>query len=379
MDRRWDAKRDRSSDGARLLAVLRFLALAAAIGSCAFAGPPSPSPDPEVVRSIDARTAAGLRADKVWVETVIADPASVAWNGIRVSPEEAALMDDRRLHEVMGLREGVGLPADEANVRALLVDRSTVTREGRILMSPAEAEAWDARFDDMQMAGPALTEYGRAHPEDWADIFVKDDGTVVTSFSGHIETHRSAIAAMFVPGTVRIEVRQVRWSLRELEPVRASIRKEITWFGRQAIQLEGGGVRPAENMVVIDVWTKAPRPGIEDEIIDHLDAEGKMRVDATVRPPLNLGTGSLTITVLDLAGKPVPEVDCFVRSDVPGALVEDVIHLTDERGVCRWDFVAATGYRVEIWRGFEWGFLGAGHAQVPDDGEGKVTIMVAVN
>ena len=64
--------------------------------------------------------------------------------------------------------------------------------------------------------------------------------------------------------------------------------------------------------------------------------------------------------------------------DHDAAWVEDVIHLTDEQGVCRWDRVAATGYRVEIWRGFEWGFLGASHVQVPEDGEGTLTITVPI-
>ena len=376
MKRRSDARKDTSRRAALCLVVVRAIALAAAVGSCGVAGIPTPTPDPDVVRSIDVRTAAGLRDDRAWVEMVIADPASVAWNGILVSPEEAALMDDRRVHEVMSIREGVGLPADAVTVRALLADPSTVTREGVIPMTPQEAEAWDAHHDDMKEAGPALTDYGRAHPEDWADIFVGDDGTVVVSFSGRLEEHRAAIAAMFRPGTVRVEVRQVRWSLLDLDVVLAQIRDDIRWFERRDIQLEGYGARPAENTVVVEVWTEAPRPGIEDEIIDHFDAEGKMRVDATVRPTLNLGTGILTITVLDLAGKPVPEVDCFARSDVPGALVEDVIHLTDEQGVCRWDPIAATGYRVEIWRGFEWGFLGASHVQVPAGGEGALTIRV---
>jgi len=361
-------------------AAVRALAFAFVVGSCGVPGLPSPSPDPEVVRSIDVRTAAGLRDDRAWVETVIADPAAVTWNGILVSPREAALMDDRRLREVMGLREGVGLPADAATVRELLADPSTVTREGgHILMTTAEAQAWDARVDDMQIAGPALTEYGRAHPDDWADTFVKDDGTVVISFSGHLEEHRAAIAAMFKPGSVRIEVRQVRWSVQELDAVQASVREVGDWFKEQGIRYQGGGARPADNLVVVDIVIDTPRPGIEDEIIEHFGAAGKMRVDTVVEPPLDLGKGTLTITVVDLAGKPVPDVDCFVRSDVPRALVEDVIHLTDEQGVCRWDRVAATGYRVEIWRGFEWGFLGAGRVQVPDDGEATMTTSVAVD
>ena len=65
--------------------------------------------------------------------------------------------------------------------------------------------------------------------------------------------------------------------------------------------------------------------------------------------------------------------------DVPRAIVEDVIHNTDEHGVCRWPSIAATGFRVEIWRGFEWGFLGAGRVQVPAAGDGTVTIRVSVD
>ena len=351
-------------------------ALAVALLACD-AGP-LVSLDPEVARSIDARHGAGLRYDRAWVEAVIADPDSVVWNGIRVSPDEAALMQTRRVREAMDVRAGVGLPADEATVRALLADPTTVMRQGVIPLSPAEAKAWDARAATSTTLIPALMAYGTEHPEDWGDVFVEDDGAVVVSFSSHLDAHRRAVEALLVPGSVAVEVRQVRWPIAALDPITEQIGRDLAWFDREGIQLWGDGVSPKDNLVVVEDTTPKPRDGIEDLIIEHFDARGKMRVDATVRRPLNIGRGTLTVTVVDVTGRPVPEVWCVLDPDVPGAAGESTGITSDEHGVCHWDPIGATGFGVEIWRGYEWGFLGAGRVVVARGQDATLTVIVPV-
>ena len=206
-------------------------ALAVALLACD-AGP-LVSLDPEVARSIDARHAAGLRYDRAWVEAVMGDPDAVVWNGIRVSPDEAALMEQRRVREAMDVRAGVGLPADEATVRALPADPTTVIRQGVIPLSPAEAKAWDVRATTSTTLIPALMAYGAQYPDDWGDVFVEDDGTVVVSFSDHLNAHRRAVAAMLLPGSVAVEVRQVRWSVAELDAIVDQVSYDLAWFDGQ--------------------------------------------------------------------------------------------------------------------------------------------------
>jgi hypothetical protein len=257
-----------------------------------------------------------------------------------------------------------GLPGDTALVKTLMADPSTVFRGDDIPMTPDEARAWDAKRANIEATGRPLTEYGRAHPDDWAGYFYLDDGTAVATVSGHLEVHRAALTELFGSQSVAFEVRAVRSSLAQLEALRARIRRETSWLEAQGLTVEALGPRPDENRLLLVVSSPKVRPGVEERILDHFDAGGILRVEQRAVREYAFDSGSVSVAVVDLAGQPVVGVLCVIVPDVPDAPLEDAIRESDAEGECHWNLMAATTLQVEIWRNYESGFLAGRHIAV---------------
>lgn len=353
----------------------------ALIGACGNAHPaviPTLEPIPEVVRSIDVRDQLDLRADREWVEAVLADPSSVTRDDILVTPAEAAALDELRLRQAITERASAGLPATEEVVRELFAASDT-TYLGAMPLSPDEADEWERRATTVLEVLPRVEAYGTAHSSDWAGTYL-DGAALVVNVSDRLEEHRQAIDRMFVPGSAEVVLHLVDRSLVELNALTDRVKEERRWLRERGIRLEGVGADVKTNSVDIDVVTIGTIPGVETLVLEHFAAGEALNVHVQVLPDVErFGYGALTVRVRDQRGDPVVNVRCQLMPDVPNAAGDDTMRLTESDGTCRWEAdrpLPAIGYRLEIWEGADRGLLGVGHIDVQPDETTRVSLTV---
>jgi len=349
-----------------------------AVTGCAWSKPSlapavlEPSIAAEVQRSIAIRLEMGLEADRSWVKEVVSDPASVRRNGILVSSEEAAVFDERirierAISEAIQFRKSAGMQADEAWVRAVHGTSAAVTRYD-ILVTPAEAAELDRRLKAQQEIGPAIVAYGEAHADESAGVYVDvETGNFVAQFTGEIERHREALLSLFVPGAATVEVRRVRWSLKDLDARLDRIMSPAgqAWLEQLGAEVRGAGSRVMENHVRLELAIPAANPVLDVRVAEHFNGEGWLDVVVDVVPAIDLPFGSLELVVVDTTSEPVADAVCVLLPRVRGAGGDDTVHFSDGTGTCHWEFLHATTYDVEIRTSLEGAVIGEGEVVVP--------------
>jgi hypothetical protein len=154
---------------------------------------------PDYSDAVDFRTRMGLAADPAHIEALAADPAAIQ----------------------TGRQSGFGVPLTVAESRELL----------------ARARTADAVVD-------VITAYARTVPDRWAGLYLDRDvgGIVVAQFSGDPDPHRAALAKLLHPDAP-FEIRRVRWSNRDLEPLWREVERQRAWFDSIGAPLTGSGRR----------------------------------------------------------------------------------------------------------------------------------------
>jgi hypothetical protein len=307
------------------------------------------SPNTQV--AIDLRVRLGLESGVEYVLAVEDDPDSVVRHGISVTIAEAALLDDRDLTEAIELRRLFGLEADPAWVRSVLADPMATMRGDGILMSPEEAAAWDHREQVESAIRPAVRWYGAQHPDEFAGLWFPETGPAVVQFTGHIERHRAALAALIPPGTGEFEVRQVSFTLDELDAYYEQIRADWRWFEEEGMRLEDNTPNVRTNRVEIEVTVKQPQPFAAERIRDRFAAGEWLSIDLQADPKASLPfAAGLVATIRSTTGAAVSGLVCELRAGIPGAAGENVFRSSDRQGRCTWNpgEVRATKYALIV-------------------------------
>ena len=281
-----------------LLGVILFLAgLALVIGACAgvdqpvpfSAALPTPPPTaaPDATDAIDLRTRLGLRNDRAYVDALAADPSAIE----------------------TGRRTGFGIPLTVAEAQELLQ---------RARSADAVAEV--------------ITGYATTVPDRWAGLFVDQAaGGVVAQFSGDPMPHRVALARL-LHRDARFEVRAVRWSYRDLQPLWDAVERERAWFDSIDAPLTGSGISEVDNLVTVHVASDDPM--VVAIVIDHFDADRRMRVVPSGLPAWRGGFGMVTLRITDLGQRDGHALRCILRAATPGALDDDLSAGVSVDGTC---------------------------------------------
>ncbi len=278
----------------------------------------------------------------------------------------------------MDRRARAGLRADEAFVRLLLADPSSVARGLRLGIPLTEPEL--AQLEGQQQNAldivPILNAYGADHRDEWGGLYIDDaaGGAIAVQFTGHLDDHTLAIANL-LPPDAQWEVRQVRWSLRDLRALAERIKADQAFLKAAGAPYYGGGVDESENIAILRV--QSADLSIGDKIIEHYDAVGRLRVEV-FEPDWSGPRGDLVATIVWPDGRPVEDVDCELVPDEPKAWGEDIRGAGDD-GVCRFNNVGATGILVQIIRVEPDGrrlIIGEGRVRVKVDRTVRLTIMV---
>jgi hypothetical protein len=330
-----------------------------------------------VERSIPIRVSNGLRADREWVAMVVANPNSVRRWDILVAPQEASAIDEREIAKAITFRSSIGLRSDEAWVRSLQADAAATIRYG-IKLTVEEAAALDARVKTQLDIMPAIERYAVDHQDEWAGDYIDESGTVVVQVTAHMDAHRQAIAALFAPGLISLDVVQVRWTTAQLDAFNLVVTSPDakSWLDGIGVEYRGGGSRVKENRVLLEIAIPRADAALASRVVDHFAARDWLTVQVDVIPAMALGFGRLEVRVVDSNGGPASGVTCVLLPDVAGAGGDETIRDTDDLGLCLWDRIHATGYGVEIWQSLNQGLLGRARVDVPSNGSGVVTVVV---
>ena len=355
---------------------------------CAFAGctdaVPTVSPPPELTHAIEVREQLGLQSDLRWVMAVESDPNAVLREGIRVTIAEAASLDEERVLEEIQLRTQFHLVADRSWVMAVIADPRSVIRNPAvpILMSPEEAAAWDARATARSDIRRVLNGYvGPYQAQSGGWYFVDDGGNAIALFTSNIEAHRAALAALVAPSAGNVEARAVRWTLDELRAFRDQVFDQEGWFEGRGVRLTGAEEDVPTNRVVVDLEVDNPHAnsGLAAAVLRNWSAQEWMTIRTSIDAMRWLGTGSLTVSVIDTAGSPVPDITCQLLPVVSGAAGDFSISESDGEGLCVWDGasqIGATVYEIQVRRRLDGPAVGAATVEVPRDGSAHVVVQV---
>ena len=254
-------------------------------------------PDAELARAIAFRSRFGLRSDRDWVETVARDVAA-----------------QMAVHEF-------GFP----------------------LLPFEVADLASRRWDPNLLAD--VTGYGFLFPEVYAGAYINlEAGGVVVEFSGPVERHRTALANLLPDGSA-VDVREVEWSLAELERFIGRVEADQAWFSSIGVTAKVGH-RVNENWVFVKF---KGRPDAERLIEDRFGSPSWLDAEWDGPPPWAGPRATLVIKVRDQRGRPLPGLWCDAQPvdpmvDDPG---EDVI-ATDEGGICDLRTRPATVYRIRL-------------------------------
>jgi hypothetical protein len=227
-----------------LIAASLLLAIVAGCTATApSAAPSSPAPTPtpsvapgtssppggeqplDIEIAVKVRDAVGLRSDRDWVETVQNDPASTMSNlGILVSADELAQLQQQQ-----------SLPDDRS----------------------------------------ALVAYGIRHADEYGGIFIDQPlGTTVMLFTGNLDAHQAAIAAL--PRGAAVDVRPCTYTEAQLTAVMNDL--DFNALGAEGIDVISASLDTINNVVTVEA--KAASPAAKTALEERYDG----KLVATIYP-----------------------------------------------------------------------------------------------
>jgi hypothetical protein len=194
-------------------------------------------------------------------------------------------------------------------------------------------------------AAAAAERYGRAFPESFGGVFVdqRAGGVLVATFTKDTDRHERAMATL-IPDQPP-DVRQVEWSLAELESFRMQVQADRAWFASIGAELSKADVDILENAV--RVVFRGPNQDMASLVEEHL---GSWTTASWQGPlPWNGPVGDLVLSLVDDSGRPVPQVWCDLVSADPRVQVAEGPPVgSDAAGRCTFDDYPAVAYTVAL-------------------------------
>lgn len=341
---------------------------------------PSATLPPEILRSIQVRESLGLRSDEAWVIAVAEDPMSVDRDGIKVTPLEASRLDDAVLQKARELRIAFGLRADVQWIQAVLADPKSVETPEGLILAPDEAAAWVRRVKLQSELTEALNGYGSTHPEQWGGWYFESDTEAVALVTEQVDFHAANLRALVAPSAGQLDVRQVEWSLSELQAHASAVEADRAWFHSQGVRVTSVEADVEANRTVIEGEIAIPQSGVAGAIRSRFAPADWMSLRLRLDSSASLPLGKLRVTVLDLAGNPIVGVWCEALPDIVGAAGDTTFRDTDDQGQCRWGddaLLGATDFEIRIVVRPAGRILGSARVTVQADEEVLLTVRAS--
>lgn len=209
-------------------------------------------------------------------------------------------------------------------------------------LMPFELDMVSARKLGLQALAPQVITYGQTFPQEYAGAFIEVT-RVVVRFTDRIGEHRASLDALFGEGAP-FDVRAVRHSLQELEAFARTVEAERGWFLTIGAELYGASPREQTNSV--RVRYEAASEDVEPRILEHFADPEWMSLSWYGPLPWSGPWGSLSVEVVDQAGRPVDATCSLFTED--RSVPSDYLPQATDDGVCRYDRLPAVVWDVEI-------------------------------
>jgi hypothetical protein len=261
-------------------------------------------------------------------------------------PLPSISLDD--LAAAVRFREAFGLRSDEAWIIQVARDPSSAhgTDVFGVPLTPAEVGELERRAIANDELQPVLESYGQRFADMYSGVWLADDGTLLILFTKQIEEHRRALGSMIQPGA-KVDVREARWTLRELNAFAERVRNDIDWLPQIEAWPLGVDVHIGNNAVQLLI--SSANPDTAEEIAEHFGADGWLRVESDGIGRWTGPTGSLTVIAVGPEGRPPPTLDCELVPDIRSAQPTEQFG-TDSDGRCHYRDIPAVGYTVNLRR-----------------------------
>jgi hypothetical protein len=252
---------------------------------------------------------------------------------------------DGQIVEAMAFRKQYGLRADERWVRDVFANPAAqqgLPFYGVPLMPSELADLQGRRFDSNAL--DAVRAYGNLYPEEYAGAYFDQAINGVTvSFKNRVDRHRAALANLLAE-TVRLSVRKVDWSSRDLRDFVRIVDAEAGWLKTIGALYQVAGRRITEDFVYVQYQGS---PEAASLIKAHFGNPGWLKPEWIGPLPWTGPRGDLIIVAKTADGVPVPGLWCQIVPDDP--MVEgqgDGLFGSDPNGRCVFRNVPLTSYRV---------------------------------
>lgn len=253
--------------------------------------------------------------------------------------------------EARRFRKSFGLRSDDGWIASVARDPDSDRITYGVPLSADEIDELGRRIRDVEAIRDLVITYGEEHPEDWGGAYIDQEagGVLVAQFTANLEQHQLALLGKIWP-KARLDIRQVRWTQMELEAAKERISDDEPWFATLPAVVTSLGLDDKGNRVVARLST--PNPHASDLVLTHFGFdESLLQVMPDGTGARLLGRGTLLVTVVDAANRPVSGVGCAAYPDLDGATDPhpDPMPTTDGDGRCLLD-LRATGYWIHIER-----------------------------
>ncbi len=263
-----------------------------------------------------------------------------------IPQESLPVVSQDELADAVDFRERFGLRADLTYVRAVAgnPDAQAGVPEFGVPLLPGELDDLLSRRWDPDVHRQ-LSFYGQRFPDDFAGAYINQKASgVIIAFKQNVDQHRAALSSLFPPEAL-IEVRQVEWSLADLDGFVDRIEAESDWFDSIGVIAQ-----PGRNSIdnVVDLRFRA-REDVGDQISAHFGDPAWLRTAWKGPLPWEGARADLTIEVVDTDGQPVPQLWCEVTPLDPTVPSEgESIFGTNGAGICTLKNLPVTSYLVEL-------------------------------
>lgn len=148
---------------------------------------------------------------------------------------------------------------------------------------------------------PGLDAYGRLIPDSYAGTFIAGPIAVI-QFTNQVDERRAALATL-LGREAPVEVRQVRYSLRELENFTMQVEADRAWFTSVGAELTSVGAKHQDN--VVELTYRANVENLEPRIRSHFGHTDWLTLSRDGPLPWAGGYGRLVVRIVDQTGDPV--------------------------------------------------------------------------
>jgi hypothetical protein len=242
----------------------------------------------------------------------------------------------------------VGLRADLVWVRRGAADPEADTTY-EVPLEPFEAAALRARASAANEVAAAITRYGLQHRDAWAGDMIDQasGGLVVAWFTGDLDRHRAAIAALVRPEALW-EVRLARHTEAELVDAHHRIEADLAWLTSIGVTFAGPGIDVVSNRLTLDI--DSPSQDATADVVSHDGFAAILQVRARPSRTSQKGFGDLSVRAWTSTGRPVGGLEVAIVFGEWLPWNPGVGSSTDQSGTARIDGVPASRATVELTR-----------------------------